>query len=94
MAQRRRPSTTACGGGPPPHGFATGRINVKQTCMGSAAVTLLGLMARVAGWQPNDFWNATPADARAVLGGWVEADGALAFDGTALAALMEQFPDG
>ena len=26
MARRCGPSTTACGGGPPPHGFATGRI--------------------------------------------------------------------
>ncbi|MBJ7442449.1 MAG: phage tail assembly chaperone [Sphingopyxis sp.] len=51
-------------------------------------------MARVAGWRPDDFWAATPADARAVLAGWIEADGAAAFDGAALAAMMEQFPDG
>ena len=62
--------------------------------MGSAAVTLMGLMARVAGWSPDIFWNATPADARAVLAGWIEADGVAAFDGAALAAMMEQFPDG
>lgn len=61
---------------------------------GSAAVTLMGLMARVAGWRPEDFWNATPADVRAVLAGWVDAGGDAGFDGTALAALMEQFPDG
>ena len=65
-----------------------------EQAFGPRAAWLLGLMARVAAWSPDIFWNATPADVRAVLGGWVEADGALAFDGTALAALMEQFPDG
>lgn len=58
------------------------------------ALHLLGVMARIAGWQPGDFWAATPADVRAVLGGWVEADAAASFDGAALAAMMERFPDG
>ena len=40
-----------------------------QTRMGNAAVTLMGVMARVAGWPPDIFWNATPADVRAVLAG-------------------------
>lgn len=61
---------------------------------GSCAVRLLGVIARVAGWRPEDFWAATPADVRAVLAGWVEADGDAGFDGAALAAMMEQFPDG
>ena len=61
---------------------------------GPWAVRLLGLMARVAAWSPDIFWNATPADVRAVLAGWVEAGGDAGFDGGALAALMEQFPDG
>ncbi len=65
-----------------------------RICMGDAALSLLGVMARVAGWRPDDFWNATPADVRAVLAGWVEADAGASFDGTALAALMEKFPDG
>lgn len=65
-----------------------------EQAFGPCAVRLLGVMARVAGWRPEEFWNATPADARAVLAGWVEADGAASFDGNALAALMEQFPDG
>ncbi|MDO9370725.1 MAG: phage tail assembly chaperone [Sphingopyxis sp.] len=51
-------------------------------------------MARVAGWRPEDFWAATPADVRAVLAGWVEADAESGFDGAVLAAMMEQFPDG
>lgn len=94
MAQRRRPSTIACGGGPPAHGFATGRIDVTRTCMGDAALSLLGVMARVVGWRPDDFWAATPADVRAVLAGWVEVEADASFDGAALAAMMEQFPDG
>lgn len=61
---------------------------------GSCAVRLLGVMARVAGWRPEDFWAATPADVRAVLAGWVEAGDDAGFDGAALAAMMEQFPDG
>lgn len=62
--------------------------------LGPAAVTLAGVMARVAGWRPDEFWAATPADVRAVLGGWVEADDAAGFDSAALAAMMERFPDG
>ncbi len=62
--------------------------------LGPEAVTLAGVMARVAGWRPEEFWAATPADVRAVLAGWVEADAGASFDGTALAAMMEQFPDG
>jgi uncharacterized phage protein (TIGR02216 family) len=64
--------------------------------LGSAAIMLAGVMARVAGWRPDEFWAATPADVRAVLAGWGEADAeaAAAFDGAALAAMMERFPDG
>lgn len=62
--------------------------------LGPEALTLAGVMARVAGWRPEEFWAATPADVRAVLAGWVEADAGASFDGTALAAMMEQFPDG
>ena len=58
------------------------------------ALHLLGVMARVAGWRPADFWAATPADVRAVLGGWVEAETEASFDAAALAAMMERFPDG
>lgn len=65
-----------------------------EPTFGSHAVQLLGLMARVAGWRLEDFWNATPADVRAVLAGWGDAGSDAGFDGTALAALMEQFPDG
>jgi len=60
--------------------------------LGPAAVTLAGLMARVAGWRPAEFWAATPADVAAVLGGWSEAADA-GVDGAALVAMMEQCPD-
>ena len=59
-----------------------------------AAIMLAGLMARVAGWRPDELWAATPADVRAVLGGWVEGDCEPGFDGAALTAMMERFPDG
>ena len=62
--------------------------------LGPAAITLAGMMARVAGWRPGEFWAATPADVRAVLAGWVDPAEAACFDGTALAAMMERFPDG
>lgn len=62
--------------------------------LGPAAIKLAGVMARVAGWRPGEFWDATPADVRAILAGWVEADAEACFDGTALAAMMERFPDG
>ena len=65
-----------------------------QICLGDAVTPLLGLMARVAGWRPDDFWAATPADVRAVLAGWVESSGDAGFDRVALSAMMEQFPDG
>ncbi|MBJ7501794.1 MAG: phage tail assembly chaperone [Sphingopyxis sp.] len=59
-----------------------------------AAIALAGVMARVAGWRPDEFWMATPADVRATLEGWVDADGHGGVDGAALAAMMERFPDG
>ncbi|SBV33942.1 conserved protein of unknown function [uncultured Sphingopyxis sp.] len=62
--------------------------------IGSAAVALVGLMARVAGWRPGEVWAATPADVRAVLAGWGDRAEEPCFDGAALAAMMERFPDG
>lgn len=62
--------------------------------LGPAAIKLAGVMARVAGWRPDEYWAATPADVRAVLAGWVEVEADASFDGPALAAMMERFPDG
>ena len=62
--------------------------------MGAVALSLLGVMARVAGWRPEEFWAATPADVAAVLAGWVGEDGGAPLDRSGLAAMMEAFPDG
>jgi uncharacterized phage protein (TIGR02216 family) len=65
-----------------------------EQAFGPRAARLVGLMARVAGWRPDDFWAATPADVRAVLAGWAEGGGDAGFGRAALSAMMEQFPDG
>ncbi|MBL0769852.1 phage tail assembly chaperone [Sphingopyxis sp. XHP0097] len=52
-------------------------------------------MARIAGWRPEEFWAATPADVAAVLGGWRDEEaGGAGVDRAALGAMMESFPDG
>ena len=58
---------------------------------GTAAIGLLGVMARLFGWRPDEFWAATPADLAAVLGRDADAGG---IDRAALTAMMEAFPDG
>ncbi|BBB13500.1 hypothetical protein SPYCA_2758 [Sphingopyxis sp. FD7] len=66
----------------------------REQAFGPRAARLLGVMARVAGWRPEDFWAATPADVAAVLAGWIDESGVAGFDRAALSAMMEQFPDG
>lgn len=61
---------------------------------GAAAAALLGVMARALGWRPDEFWDATPADVAAVLAAWRDEDAAAGLGRDALAAMMEQFPDG
>ena len=61
---------------------------------GPGALRLVGLMARVAGWSPDQFWQSTPADVAAVLAAWAEDDDAASMERSALAAMMERFPDG
>jgi hypothetical protein len=61
---------------------------------GASALRLLGLMAQVAGWRPDAFWAATPADVAAVLAGWRGDDDAEGVDRSSLTAMMEQFPEG
>ncbi|WP_287940630.1 phage tail assembly chaperone [Sphingopyxis sp.] len=60
------------------------------------ALALAGVMARVCGWRPGEFWAATPAEVAAVLAGWRGDDGGGGggINGAALAAMMEQYPDG
>jgi uncharacterized phage protein (TIGR02216 family) len=61
---------------------------------GPGALRLVGVMARLAGWPPDRFWQSTPADVAAVLAGWTCEDGAGEIDREALAVMMEVFPDG
>ncbi len=67
---------------------------MSQFCFGPAAVTLAGVMARVAGWRPDEFWAATPADAAAVLRAWSEDAPGQGVDRAAMTAMMEANPDG
>ena len=62
--------------------------------LGPAAIRLAGVMARVASQNSPGRHPATPADVRAVLAGWVDGAEEPCFDGAALAAMMERFPDG
>lgn len=66
----------------------------REGFFGDAALGLLGVMARVAGWRPTEFWAATPADVAAVLAGWSDEHGEAPLGRHGLAAMMEAFPDG
>lgn len=69
-------------------------VREREGSFGEAAARLSGVMARLCGWRPGEFWAATPADVAAVLAGWATDDGADGVDRAALAAMMEQYPDG
>ena len=58
------------------------------------ATRLAGLAGALAGWRPDEFWRATPAELEAVLRAFAppETDGPP--DTATIAALKEQFPDG
>lgn len=71
-----------------------GAPSVTEGLFGSGALVLLGMTARLLGWRPDDFWAATPADVAAVLTAWRDEADAGGVDRPALAAMMEQFPDG
>lgn len=73
--------------------------STEQLCFGQAALCLLGMMARLCGWRPDEFWRATPTDVAAVLAGMAgEPSGGVsghgAVDSGQMAAMMERFPDG
>ena len=61
--------------------------------LGPGVLRLSGVMARVAGWRPAEFWAATPAEAAAVLAAWRDEDATDGIDRAALATMMEQDPD-
>ena len=55
----------------------------------AAALRLAGIVPRVLGWRPDDFWNATPAELAAIFTANEPPGGAPLTRGE-LAALMEQ----
>lgn len=57
-----------------------------------AAVQLAGLSARLLGWTPETFWNATPAELAACLG--PAAAGSAPPSRADIAALIERDNDG
>lgn len=58
-----------------------------------AATRLAGQANVLAGWMPDIFWNATPAELAAVIAALAGPAGAAPAAGD-IARLKEQFPDG
>ncbi len=58
-----------------------------------AAARLAGAAAALAGWRPDDFWRATPAELAAVMRA-LAGDGDGAVGSIDLRRLQEMFPDG
>jgi Phage tail assembly chaperone protein, TAC len=52
---------------------------------------LVGQTALLLGWQPDDFWNATPAELATIVAA-VSPKGEAA-DGAMLSQMMDLFPD-
>ena len=57
------------------------------------AAELARLAARLLGWRPDDFWQATPAELATILAPDPE-DGAQAVSRRDMQTLMERDPDG
>ncbi|MBU3078466.1 phage tail assembly chaperone [Sphingomonas quercus] len=61
----------------------------------NAAARLAGLAGALAGWRPDEFWRATPAELAAVIAAIAGGEGAAPPANTSdLARLQEMFPDG
>jgi hypothetical protein len=63
---------------------------------GAAAASMMAVMARLFGWRPDEFWNATPEEVAGLLQGMTAAVDAQPAGGVARAQLqqmMEAFPD-
>ena len=56
---------------------------------GASANRLAGLAARLLGWRPGEFWEATPAE----LASGLQVDETVAIEGEELSALRARFPD-
>ncbi len=63
-----------------------------RSAFGPGALRLAGAAQVLLGWRPGAFWDATPAEMAAALGGVVEAGGE-PVDRATLGALLAQFPD-
>ena len=57
------------------------------------ATRLAGFAGALLGWRPDEFWRATPVELETILGAMAAPDD-VAADGTLIARLKEQFPDG
>ena len=57
---------------------------------GERAILLSGIAARLLGWRPGEFWQATPAELAAAF----QFEAVEPVAGEELQRLREQFPDG
>lgn len=57
---------------------------------GDLASKLCGVVCRLLGWKPREFWEATPAELAAMLAD----EGSAPPDEATIEALRRQFPDG
>lgn len=63
---------------------------------GAAAISMMAVMARLFGWRPDEFWNATPEEVAGLLLSMTAVGDAQPVGGMARAQLqqmMEAFPD-
>ena len=56
---------------------------------GVSANRLAGLAARLLGWRPGEFWEATPTELASAL----QVDDTVAIEGDEVSALRARFPD-
>jgi hypothetical protein len=68
----------------------------RSTSFAETAARLAGMAGALAGWRPDEFWRATPAELEAVLMALAgpALDTAQPPAAATIAALKEQFPDG
>lgn len=60
----------------------------------TSAARLAGVAGALAGWRPDEFWRATPAELEAVLVALAGGEGAAPAGAGDVARLKEMFPDG
>jgi uncharacterized phage protein (TIGR02216 family) len=65
-----------------------------ESLFADRAARLAGLAGALAGWRPDEFWRATPAELEAVLKAYVPEQGDTPPGAATMKALKEQFPDG